>query len=199
VAPATNIGDTGVTIRLAKVDKPLSGPGEQLRGVRARTGRSSNLAGRSTTFRGKIGLRNRTIDVLMATEKQCAFFKSLYDEESERAKILAEHSKNNLGLATLYSAFIIFVMDKQQSTDLTALHKGFFIAAIASMLAAFSLSLWATQIANYEAVTEPADIFASFKDSPPSDEDFFDDRIVDWVFRESSGWFWGIIAAAACR
>ena len=50
---------------------------------------------------------------LVATKEQYAFFKSLYDEESERAKILAEHAKNNLGLATLYSAFILFVVEKQ--------------------------------------------------------------------------------------
>jgi hypothetical protein len=114
----------------------------------------------------------------MATENQCAFFKSLYDEESQRANLLAEHAKNNLGLSTLYSAFMLFVLEKEKI--FTSVSKGLFIAAVVSMLAAFLLSLWATQIAIYEGVTDPSDIFKEYGDEPPTDEDFFDDRIVDY-------------------
>ena len=83
---------------------------------------------------------------LVATEKQYAFFKSLYDEESERAKILTEHAKNNLGLTTLYSAFILFVVEKQVA-DIAWWGKLLFCSAILFMLGAFLLSLMATQIA----------------------------------------------------
>ena len=114
-----------------------------------------------------------------ATEKQYEFFKSLYDDENERTKILAEHAKNNLGLATVYSAFIIFVMDKQ-TDHLTVVGKSLFVGAIIFMLAAFLLSLLATQISAFEAPTVPSDIFESYGDDPPTDEDFFDDRIVDY-------------------
>lgn len=115
----------------------------------------------------------------MATEKQYAFFKSLYDEENERTKILGEHAKNNLGLATLYSAFILFVVDKQL-TNLTPVGKYLFIAAILLMLLAFSLSLLATQISNFEAPTDPSEIFETFGETPPKDSEFFDDRIADY-------------------
>jgi hypothetical protein len=115
----------------------------------------------------------------MATEKQYAFFKSLYDEENERTKILAEHAKNNLELATLYSAFIIFVMEKQ-TAGLTPVGKSLFIAAILLMLAAFLLSLLATQISSFEAPTEPGEIFDSFANTAQTDAKFFDDRIVDY-------------------
>jgi hypothetical protein len=73
----------------------------------------------------------------VATENQYAFFKSLYDEEEERAKILAEHAKNNLGLATLYSAFILFVIEKQ-TADIAWLGKLLFCCAILCMLSAQS-------------------------------------------------------------
>jgi hypothetical protein len=116
----------------------------------------------------------------MATENQFAFFKSLYDEENERAKILGEHAKNNLGLATLYSAFILFVIEKQIA-DITWSGKLFFCGAILLMLGAFLLSLMATQIASYQIPNEPTDIIEAFGDNPPTDEEFFDDRIIEYA------------------
>jgi hypothetical protein len=116
----------------------------------------------------------------VATEKQYAFFKSLYDEESERAKILAEHAKNNLGLATLYSAFILFVIEKQ-TADIAWLGKLLFCSAILCMLGAFLLSLMATQIAEYQIPNEPTDIIQTLGADPPTDEEFFDARMVDYA------------------
>jgi hypothetical protein len=116
----------------------------------------------------------------MATEKQYAFFQSLYAEESQRATLLADHAKNNLGLATLYSAFILFVVEKP-GPSVTIYSKWIFIAAVICMLGAFLLSLWATQISTYEAITEPADVLKSYKDNPPTDDEFFDDRIADYT------------------
>jgi len=116
----------------------------------------------------------------VATEKQYAFFKSLYDEEGERAKILAEHAKNNLGLATLYSAFILFVVEKQVA-DIAWWAKLLFCSAVLFMLGAFLLSLMATQIAAYQIPNEPTDIIERLGNNPPSDDDFFDDRIIDYA------------------
>ncbi|MEY9106947.1 hypothetical protein ABH999_003143 [Bradyrhizobium yuanmingense] len=115
----------------------------------------------------------------MASEKQYLFFKSLYDEENERTKLLGEHAKNNLGLVTVYSAFIIFVMDKQV-VSMTTIGKWLFIGAILLMLASILLSLLATQVAEFEVSTLPSKIFENFGDSAPTDEDFFDDRIADY-------------------
>jgi hypothetical protein len=115
----------------------------------------------------------------MATEKQFAFFKSLYDEECKRGEELHDHAKNNLGLVTLYSAFILFVIEKLRPESTCS--KLIFVATILCMLAAFLLSLWATQISIYEAVNEPADILEELGDSQPDDEDFFDDRIADYT------------------
>ncbi len=114
----------------------------------------------------------------MATEKQYAFFKSLYDEENERSKILAEHAKNNLTLTTVYSAFVLFPFKDLKITNST--EKWVFVLGVGLMLFSILVSLWATNIANYEAITEPKDIFEGFGDNPPDDAEFFDDRIVDY-------------------
>ena len=48
----------------------------------------------------------------MATEKQYAFFKALYDEEVARQASLADRAKTYLSLITFYSAFILFAVEK---------------------------------------------------------------------------------------
>ena len=138
------------------------------------------------TFQLHRGFAFRTMAALaskwkhMATEKQYAFFQSLYSEESQRAGVLGDHAKNNLSLATFYSAFILFVVEKP-GPAITSYGKWTFIAAVVCMLGAFLLSLWATQISIYEAIAEPADVIASYEDNPPTDDDFFDDRIADYA------------------
>jgi hypothetical protein len=120
----------------------------------------------------------------VATEKQYAFFKSLYDEESERAKILAEHAKTNLGLATLYSAFILFV--EKEVNGIAWWGKLLFCSAILFMLGAFLLSLMATQIAAFQIPNEPTDIVEGFGDNPPTDGDFLTtgSSITPWRARQ---------------
>ena len=115
----------------------------------------------------------------MATEKQYAFFKDLYEEESKRTDELHEHAKNNLGLTTLYSAFVIFVVEKLKADG--PVTRAAFFATIACMLVAFLLSLWATRVSVFEAVNVPADVLEEYGDDEPSDSDFFDDRIVDYT------------------
>jgi hypothetical protein len=115
----------------------------------------------------------------VATEKQFEFFKSLYAEETAREGQLQEHAKAYLSLATLYSAFVLFVVDKLKPDSIA--NRSVFIAAIACMLGSFLLSLFATKVSNYEAVNEPQDIIEQFGDAPMSDEEFFDLRIADYA------------------
>ena len=72
----------------------------------------------------------------MATEKQYAFFCTLHDEEVAREKQLNELARNYLSLSTLYSAFVLFVVDKLKPESRTTF--ALFIAAIACMLTCFS-------------------------------------------------------------
>jgi hypothetical protein len=116
----------------------------------------------------------------VATEKQYMFFKSLYDEQTARERQLHESARGYLSLATLYSAFILFVVDKMKPD--TGLARGLFFVAIACMLTAFLISLFATKVSDYEAVNDPHDILEEeFGDTPLSDEEFFDSRIADYT------------------
>lgn len=47
------------------------------------------------------------------------------------------------------------------------------------MLIAFLLSILAIGIYRYEMINRPKEIFETFGDDPPTNEEFFDDRIVD--------------------
>lgn len=115
----------------------------------------------------------------MASEKQYQFFKSLYDEETARERQLHDQARNHLSLATLYSAFVLFVVDRLKPAALP--EKLLFIFAIVCMLAAFVISLWATKVSDYEAVNDPRRVLDEFGNAPVSDEEFFDSRIADYV------------------
>jgi len=114
----------------------------------------------------------------MATEKQVAFFQSLYDIERERTASLRETAKNYVSLSSLYSAFIIFVTEKLQPTSVIT--KSLFGAAIITMLLAFLAALLVTQVATFEALTDPDEVINQFGVEPPTDADFFDNRIADY-------------------
>jgi hypothetical protein len=116
----------------------------------------------------------------MATLKQYEFFNSLYDEESARTDELHGYGKTYLSLATFYSAFVAFVVEKLRP-DTTAT-KILFLATVVCMLGAFFISLWSMKVSNFEAVTTPRDVIDQFdEDEPMTDEEFFDNRIADYV------------------
>jgi hypothetical protein len=116
----------------------------------------------------------------MATLKQYEFFKSLYDEESDRTKQLRDLGKTYLSLATFYSAFVAFVFDKLKPETIVA--KGIFMATIICMMAAFLLSIWGAMVSNFEALSDPNEVIEQFtEDVPMADEEFFDHRIADYT------------------
>ncbi|THK36636.1 hypothetical protein EHS39_17675 [Ensifer sp. MPMI2T] len=85
-----------------------------------------------------------------------------------------------MSIVTLYSAFILFLA-KGIRSPLNSFEEVTFAVAVICMLVSFLLSLWATQIARFEGVTTGAKIIDNFGDRPPSDEEFFEDRIVDYT------------------
>ena len=115
----------------------------------------------------------------MATEKQYLFFKSVYDEETARQASLQDRAKYYLSIITVYSAFILFVAEKLKPTTFT--HKLVFVVAVGSMLAGFLFSLWSMKISAYETPSDPNEIIDGFQTAPPTDDDFFDDRIIDYA------------------
>lgn len=115
----------------------------------------------------------------MTSEEVFPVFKSLYDDERKRTQELNDHAKNNLSLATLYSGFVIFVVEKFPPSSLC--NKLLFAGTVLCMLAAFFLSLLATQIAGFEEPRRPRDMAAQFAESGYDVEDFFQWRIADFT------------------
>jgi len=123
----------------------------------------------------------------MATERQYDFYKLLYDEENARSEQLPSQAKHYLSLATLYSAFVIFFVEKvlpaietehKQPSSILAM-KIVFIATICAMAASFLFSLLVVQVSDFEALTTPKDIIVELKDKEVTDKEFFKDRIAD--------------------
>ncbi|WP_394885976.1 hypothetical protein ACG873_00395 (plasmid) [Mesorhizobium sp. AaZ16] len=92
----------------------------------------------------------------MATERQYAFFKFLYEEENARENTINQYAKTLLSLITFYSGFVIFVADKMLAT-ITLPMKVIFATTLASMLAAFATTVWGTRMADFEGVCDPED------------------------------------------
>ena len=88
-------------------------------------------------------------------------------------------AKTYLSLVTLYSAFVFFVAEKLRPD--TVVSTLIFFATVAAMALSFLLSLWSAKVSEYEAPSDPQEIIEKFGDSPPTDEDFFDDRIIDFA------------------
>jgi hypothetical protein len=118
----------------------------------------------------------------MATEKQYQFFKALYDEESKRYEQLESRAKLYITILTFYLAAIAFKLD-----DVLQFFKLFSIPRLLAVVAglAFVSALLSCVIAilirSYETPVNPEALLNSLPSSPPSDEDFFDDRIVDYA------------------
>src|SRR4051812_23979983 len=115
----------------------------------------------------------------MTTSAQFDFFKFLYEEEDERRKRLLDQAKNHLALATFYSAFILFVVEKLRPDSLPS--GLIFLAAAVSMVIAFLLSLLASAISPYEIANRPRNIIEGFGNDPPPDEVFYKSRILDFT------------------
>jgi hypothetical protein len=113
----------------------------------------------------------------MATKQQYDAFKLLFDEESDRERVLHDLSKLYISLVTFYSGFLIFVAKDLPPKQIG--HWLLFAAATVCLLLAFVLSISAASIASYEAINDPDDVIDSFGTKPPSDADFLDQRIAD--------------------
>lgn len=115
----------------------------------------------------------------MASKEQFEFFKSVYADEESRYRELIDRGKIILSLATLYTGFLAFTVERNSpaSSEMFAL----FAAAVILLLTSFLLSILALGVYSYEGPADPEDILQNYGASPPSDADFFDARIVDYA------------------
>lgn len=116
----------------------------------------------------------------MATEAQYAFFRFLYEEENAREDTINQYSKTLLSLTTLYSGFVIFVVEK--ITAMTLPMKIMFVATVASMLAGLVVTIWGSRLADFEGVNDPEKVVGQYDDTEDMpDQQFFDKRIADFA------------------
>lgn len=116
----------------------------------------------------------------MATEQQYTCFKDIFDRETERHDRLIDRGKVYLSLITVYLGILAVAADK-----LVPLLGGswvaivFYIASLACLVGSMVLVLMGIGIHTYVYPTDPKAVIFGFGQKPPTNPEFFDDRIVE--------------------
>lgn len=118
----------------------------------------------------------------MATKLQYDIFKAVYDEETARYGALENRSKLYLTILTFYLGAIAFKIDDvMKFITRFRVPIWLYMTMALILLAALLLTILATRIRGYEGICDLKDIYLSVEDSPPTDEDFLEDRLADLV------------------
>ena len=122
----------------------------------------------------------------MATKDQYEFFRSLYDEEERTSLQLEGRAKVYLGII---SAFLvtIFLKTDDAINSASKLKIPFPLLLVEALFfsAALAFVLFALRIREFEAVNDGVRIIEEATNDGPTDEQFFEDRIVDYAFASS--------------
>jgi len=118
----------------------------------------------------------------LATHEQYEFFKLLYEEEGERYGQLEARAKLYLGVITIFLATLLFKAGEVKAS-VTEIRIPWALVLIEAALLAASLmfTVFGSLIRTYEGLADPEEIIKKFSALPPKDEDFLDDRIVDFA------------------
>ena len=118
----------------------------------------------------------------MATHEQYEFFKFLYQEEGERYSQLEARAKLYLGVITVFLATLLYKAGEVKAS-VTAIRIPWALVLIEAALLAASLmfTVFGSLIRTYEGLADPEEIIKKFSASPVADEDFLDDRLVDFA------------------
>jgi len=116
----------------------------------------------------------------MASELQYKIFKEVYDEESDRYSSLGTRSNLYLTLITFYLGVILLKVDDVLKfiTTFRVPIVLFLVIGLVLVIALF-LTVRAMGIRDYEGICDLNEIIEGFGKTPPSDEEFLDDRLVD--------------------
>jgi hypothetical protein len=124
----------------------------------------------------------------MASEAQYEFFKFRYGEGQERYKELIARGQIFLSIATLYIGVLSFKPSEPlgriqpltfRSDDL--LLKWSYGLILIFLLVSLLLVILALGIYKYQSISDPVSIIKRFGAVPPTDDDFRDERIVDYA------------------
>jgi hypothetical protein len=118
----------------------------------------------------------------MASKEQYEFFRLLYEEEERRYGQLEGRAKLYLSVITLFLAAVLFKASEVRSSAAVLGIPWPVVAMEAAMLVgALLLVILGVLIRSYEGIADAGEIIEHLGDSPPSNDEFFDDRIVDFA------------------
>lgn len=120
----------------------------------------------------------------MATKEQYDFFKSQYDEENVRNNELTKRAEIYLSIISLFLTAVLFkikdILDSIKDVPVYLLT----ILLIAGLIS-FAISLLflinSLKIRDYEGVIDFDDFISKNDDETQSTEDFFEDRVADFI------------------
>jgi len=122
----------------------------------------------------------------MASKDQYEFFRRLYEEEERTSLQLEGRAKAYLGII---SAFLvtIFLKTDDAINSASKLKIPFPLLLVEALFfsAALAFVLFALRIREFEAVNDGVRIIEEATNDGPTDEQFFEDRIVDYAFASS--------------
>jgi len=122
----------------------------------------------------------------MATEVRYKVFKEIYDEEGQRYLSLGTRSNLYLTVITFYLGVVLLkVDDLLKFTSDFGISIVWFLCVGILLVSALAFTIRAVDIRDYEGVCDPERVIEAFGDTPPSDEDFLDDRVVDMAVATS--------------
>ena len=116
----------------------------------------------------------------MATEIQYEVFKAVYDEEAERYSTLEARARLYFSIISLYLGAIAFkAKDMEEFASSFHIPIWWFLLSGAVLVLSLLATIAAIQIRTYEGICDLKAVIRNFGDTPPTDDDFLDDRIVD--------------------
>jgi hypothetical protein len=116
----------------------------------------------------------------MATEQQYKCFKDIFDRETQRHDRLIDRGKLYLSIVIVYLGLLAVAIEKMlPELSQSWLTIAFYVISLASLVASMLLALLAIGIFKYVYPTDPEAVILGFGREPPTDTDFFDDRIVE--------------------
>jgi|SRR5579864_5984312 len=116
----------------------------------------------------------------MATEAQYRIFKEIFDEESKRYSELDAKAKLYITIVTFYLGAVAFKFkDVLELTNSIASTRWLYVAISLALVIALLCTIIAMRVRTFEGICDPEEVIESFGTSPPSDDDFRDDRIAD--------------------
>jgi hypothetical protein len=124
----------------------------------------------------------------MATKDQMDFFKDTYFDEEKRYEQLTRRGEIYFSIISiLLSGILLKLKDiadlyKEMQRCFRIIGFAFFVLAFLFLGIAFLYLAQALRIRSYQAIIDFKKFRDDLEDTPPSDEDFFDDRIVNYMY-----------------